>query len=375
MMNMIVAGKNERLIVQVLLGIRSYSDAKCVVLASTGTGALRWSSLCAKYKRIGFAKSDDDAYVAAIERFTRHMQQATLIPADCEAQRITNRVRHRLKVRIIPIIDTETLDMLDDKWRFYQFCKKHGFQVPATIFVGDKTNLDFEKTEAELGLPFVIKPVSESGSFGVHIVHTRDYYDTAIRNNKKYQFKSLVAQQYIEGSDMGLDLLSLHGKVSSFAIQERHAGGVSFLPDAYLEKMVHEFCAVSGYHGVMNIDVRRERNTGKAYLIEANPRFWVTHSAAVWNGMNFVAESIEQTPCPEGARKLTAGEFHDRRHPLFRPSWWRPLLSDSGERGRILRAMMFDRYLFSSFAASLPIRTWRYAVRLLSPDSISRPSV
>jgi biotin carboxylase len=273
------------------------------------------------------------------------------------------------------MVDAETLEMLDDKWRFYEFCKKHGFQVPTTLFVGDKTNLDFDQAATELGLPFVIKPVNEAGSFGVHIVHTRHYYDTAIRNNAHYQFRPLVAQQYIEGTDMGLDLLALDGKVASFAIQERHAGGVAFLPDAYLEQMVHEFCAVSGYHGVMNIDVRRERNTGKAYLIEANPRFWVTHSAAVWNGMNFVAESIKQAPCPRVARKLIAGEFHDRRHPLFRPSWWRPLVSDPGARGRILRAMMFDRYLFSSFAVSLPIRVWRYAVRLLAPDSISRPSV
>jgi predicted ATP-grasp superfamily ATP-dependent carboligase len=375
MVNLIIVGMNMRLVVQVLLAIRSYSDAKCVVLGGADTSALRWSSLCTKYMRIGVTESEDDAYIAAIERFSTNMPDTVLIPVDCEAERITNRVRLRLHIRIIPIPDTAILDILDDKWRFYQFCKEHGFRVPETLYIGDKRNMNFDAVAAVLGIPFIIKPVSESGSFGVHIVHSHMYYEAEIRNNKSYRFKSLIAQKYIDGIDMGLDLFSIQGKVSAFAVQQRHVGGVRFLSDVYLEKIVHEFCAACNYDGVMNIDVRREESTGAAYLIEANPRFWVTHSAAVWNGMNFVAECIAQTSRPGCARKLTAGEFHDRRHPLFWPSWWRPLLSDPGERGRILRAMMFDLYLLSSFAISLPIRIWRYAVRLVSPDSASRPSI
>ena len=39
-----------------------------------------------------------------------------LIPADCDAIRLVNRVRDRLRLPITPIPDAATLDMLEQQW-------------------------------------------------------------------------------------------------------------------------------------------------------------------------------------------------------------------------------------------------------------------
>ena len=48
-----------------------------------------------------------------------------LIPCDCDAVRMTNRLSLGHALKTIPIPDTATLDMFDDKWRFYEFCTQH----------------------------------------------------------------------------------------------------------------------------------------------------------------------------------------------------------------------------------------------------------
>lgn len=373
MKNFIIVGKHNRIVIQVLLSIRSYSNAKCLVLGGEETSVLRWSVLCTRHVRIGFDESDDDHFVQTIDEVARTIPQVMLVPADCESARIVNRVRKRLHIDVVPIPDTLVLDMFDDKWRFHAFCERHGFRVPPTRLIGDKASLDFDAIAAELGLPFVIKPIDQSGSMGVHIVHSKAYYDQAIRNNTKYQYKTLIAQYYIKGRDMGLSLLSDRGKVSAYAVQKWMNSDAVFIRDAYLEKVVHALCDVSGYHGVMHVDARMEEQTGTVFLIEANPRYWASLDGPVWGGLNFVAASANEDSPSEAIRVLSDGQFPGNRHPLLRPSWWPALLSDRGARGRLLRAMMLDPYLVVNFLRSLPSLACSSVRRRLISTTVTRP--
>ena len=373
MKNFIIAGKHNRIVIQILLSIRSYSDAECVVLGGEETRVLRWSALCSRHACIGFDESDDDSFVAAVCQFSSAMPSAVLVPADCEAARMVNRVRARLTIDVIPIPDTPTLDMFDNKWRFHGFCTRHGFKVPATRFVDDKATLNFDAIAAELGLPFVIKPVDQSGSCGVHIVHTLAYYDETIRNNKEYRFHPLIVQRYIKGTDMGLSLLSQRGMVSAYAVQKWVNSDAVFVRDDYLDMVVHELCRVSGYHGVMHLDARLEEETGTVFLIESNPRFWASLDGPVWGGLNFVAASVGEGLPTNGIHVLFDGRFAGNRHPLLHPSWWRTLMSDPGARGRMLRAMTFDLYLVSTYLRGLPALVFSSIRRRFVPGMMTRP--
>jgi predicted ATP-grasp superfamily ATP-dependent carboligase len=355
MENFIVVGSSVDLTVPVLLGLSVYTNAHCCVVGPEQTRPLRWSSLCASHVHVDLRGKEDDKFIYAIGNIAKSMPGAILIPVDVDAERIVNRVRDQLSVKIIPIPDLPTIETLNNKWLFYEFCKEHGFNVPETRMIGSKHDFQFDQVASELGEPLVIKPLDERGSDGVRIVHSSSHYDQLVRNNPKYNYAPLIVQRFIPGGDLGLDVFSMQGNLSAYAIQQKIGSEVSFLSNQYLEQMATEFCRASCYTGVMNIDARLENSTGKVYLLEANPRFWGSLAASVWCGLNFVAESIEQVPGTSHVRSLKSGQFEPYRHPIIRPKWW-TLAFNRGVQGRMLRSMMFDPYLGLSFISSLPKR-------------------
>jgi predicted ATP-grasp superfamily ATP-dependent carboligase len=348
-----VLGRNKHVLVPVLQSIRSFTDAKAIAIGSVETKSLKWSSLCEQHLIVNFDGSDDDAFVALINSVVEKIQYVTLIPADCDAIRMTNRVRERLSVNIAPIPMTATLDMFDDKWRFYQFCKQNQVAVPATRLFESKEQLDYHALAGEFGVPFVIKPVNQAGARGVQIIRSKDQFERVIRRNHAYQYAPLVAQAYIDGRDIDISFLADRGQIGAFAIQQANDSAVEFVHNAELEQMAIKLCQLSAYHGVMHLDARIEKHSGKIYLLESNPRFWASMSASVACGLNFVAESIQALPRTRGIRRLTAGKSYVS-HPVLHPSTWPALLSDGGDNGRLLRAMTFDPHALGSFATALP---------------------
>lgn len=346
MRNFIVVGEVKPLVVQVLLAIHSFTDANCIAVCSE-TRYLRFSSLCSGYLDINFNGEDDDRFVDKVNFFAETMDDLVLIPAGTQGTRMVNRVRNRLKVRIVPAPESSVLDRLDNKWCFYQFCKEHGLNVPSARLIDSKLDLDFASTAKELGVPFVVKPLCQAASAGVYAVSSEADYNQKIRNNDAYQYAPLIVQRFISGTDVGLNLLSIQGKVTAIAIQQRivqrRVGSkIKFLFNNYLVNAAHTLARESAYNGVMNVDARIEDGTGKVFLFESNPRVWLSLSASVWCGLNFVAESIDPSPEVDSVRMLTSGIADTYHHPLFRPFQWRYAIFDSGQRGRMLRIKMYD---------------------------------
>jgi biotin carboxylase len=363
-MPFVLIGNSARIALPVLQAVRSFGDEMCVLAGSRETAALRWSSLCERHVLIDF--DDDDSSVRRINGLAEKAPGALLIPFDCEGIRLVNRVSSRLALASIPVPDLPTLDIFDDKWRFYRFCLANTLPAPATRWIGSKQNLDFSVLEGQLGLPFVVKPTNCSGSLGVQIVRTRRMFEQEILHNPLYQHEPLIAQRYIDGMDMDINLLSVHGRLCASSIHRVEGSWMDFLRHPALQEIAEKLCRASGYHGVMNVDVRLDKGTGEVFLVESNPRFWASLVAAVGCGLNFVAESVRPCPPGEGPRQLTSGRFHTR-HPLLRPAAWRQLCSDNGEAGRLLRARLFDLYSLGQLAQEMPGMASRLLVRGKAP--------
>ncbi|MEN3292712.1 MAG: hypothetical protein V7642_1965 [Burkholderiales bacterium] len=347
MRNFIVIGSDRGLALRVLVAVHTYCNANCVVVCAKGGRFLRYSNLCSMYLEADFDGDGDDHLIEEINRLALAMPDVVVIPSDCEGSRLISRVRDRLKALVVPTPDAQMLDRFNNKWRFYQFCKAHGLNVPATRLFNTKRELDFSSSALELGIPFVVKPVSEYGSKGVQFIASDEDCRKLILENDAYQYAPLVAQSYIHGTDIGINLLAVKGKLRALALQRRErpqhpAAKITFFPDAYLKKVVETLLAASGYEGVMNIDARIEDGTGTVYMFESNPRFWTSLLASVWCGLNFVAESIAPSVIPDDICILASGTADIFYHPLFRPALWRFVLFDAGPCGRMLRLMMLD---------------------------------
>jgi len=360
--NFIVTGNCKRVVSAVLLAIRSFTDAGTVVVGGAATGILRWSGLCKRQVTVDIDGGNDQAYIDAVKSIAKENPHVILIPADCDAIRLINRVRGRLGVRTSPIPDLPTLNMFDNKWLFHQFCTEQGLPVPATLFFASKSDLDFARTAGELGLPFVVKPLNCAGSTGVCIIRSEAGFRAAVLDNADYDYGALIAQAYVAGSDVDISFLAIDGRLSAFAIQQARGSQIDFLSLPALQAMATDLAAASFFHGVMHVDARVEEATGKLYLIESNPRFWASLTASVWCGLNFVAESLLPSAKENGVRAMTTGSV-STRHPLIRPAAWRALLFDRSVHGRLLRAMAFDPPALRDFARELPAAVQRVAER------------
>ncbi len=359
MQNFIVVGEMRAIVAQVLLAIHHHTTAHCAVISGKGTGALRLSRLCSQYDDLDFYGHDDLRFVEIVNRFAARHADTVLVAGDCQAMKMVNRVRDALQVGISPMPDTDMLSMLEDKWSFYQFCKAHGLTVPSSIFVNAKAELDFSAVANRLGLPFVVKPLDQVASYGIEVVQDENHYKRAILDNRAYQYAPLIMQRFIAGKDIGLNLLSVHGRVMALACQEPNGTRVRFFANGVLERAAHVIASATRYHGVMNVDARVEEHTGTIYLFESNPRIWRSHYASVWCGMNFCGESLKGRWDGNHVQRLVSGESDVYYHPIFRPSQWPMLLFDKGRRGRFLRIMMSDPYTLASSIRPLLQGGWQ----------------
>ncbi len=376
----VVTGTSVKIIRQVLLALKADGAGQCVVIGDAATQELSRTLLCDEIHVISICRADappDDArFVQLVNHYAALRDDAVLIPADVEGARMVARNRTALRMRVTPFSPPELLDVLNDKWRFFQFCCEHDLPVPPTRLLGDKEAVDFVALASELGLPMIIKPIDKAGSEGVVLIADASDFRRRIRDNPDYAYGRLIAQRYIDGIDLCFNLLAVDGIIVAQSTQRRTRNLVRFLENAELGELGRRLARASQYHGVMCIDARQEHVTGKIYLIESNPRFWASLGASAWCGLNFVTEAAKaqaatshvKTSCtttshatphhatprhampsdaaipdPEksGPISLSSGEFNER-HPLMRPVAWPRLLLDTGRKGRFLRAWLLD---------------------------------
>lgn len=363
-----VVGESRALVAQALLALHCHGPSRCAVVSGAGTGILRWSSLCAEYTRMDFYGPDDDRFVIQVNHAAQARPGLTLVPADCHGTRLLNRVRRRLLAPVSAAPDTPALDVLDDKWRFFQLCRHHGLNVPDTRYFATKHDIDFDRTAVALGLPFLIKPLGEAVSTGIRLIGSRTEFARQILGDPDYRHAPLIAQRFIAGTDVGLNLLARNGQVQALAIQKRFQSRVLFFQHDYLEHCAHVLASQTDYTGVMNVDARIETGTGRVHLFESNPRVWRSLAASVWCGMNFIGLSLDSSAPPAASAshdktpaRLVSGTADLYYHPAIRPSQWRQLLWDRGTQGRMSRRMLTDPYLFLSSLRPALLSVWQAA--------------
>ncbi|SNS53885.1 hypothetical protein SAMN06265795_103267 [Noviherbaspirillum humi] len=341
MINFIVVGSKGSVILAVLQAIRSFTDARSVVIGGEDSRHLRWSTLCERHCAMRFDGSDDDRFVSIVGHFMSRTPHLVLIPADSEGARLVNRVRDRLSVNIIPTPDRPTLEMMDDPTQLQRFCTLHGIATPRTCLLRRQPGGElpaFHALAAEVGLPFALRRAG-CGDAGSQVISSQAEYELAL-NQLAGAPDQLLAQAWVEGDEVDIGLLADRGQVSVLSLQQNGADGLRFISHAGLEAMAARLCQASAYHGPLRLRARINRSTGEVCLLGSQAQFWESLPTAIWRGVNFVAESIRQTPRQEGVRRPLPG-LAFRSHPLVCADAWKRFFS-SDEPGRLLRAMTLD---------------------------------
>jgi predicted ATP-grasp superfamily ATP-dependent carboligase len=143
--------------------------------------------------------------------------------------------------------------------------------------------------------PLLVKPVkSFGGGEGIIRVNERDellrLFDSHVPD------ESVILQEYVEGHDLGCNVICRDGEILAFTIQKGTIFSKKpFTPQVGL-KMIHEeqvyhtvqkLMKSLNWSGVANVDMRYDPVKRQFLILEINPRFWYTVLASAIAGVNF----------------------------------------------------------------------------------------
>jgi len=255
---------------------------------------LQRSKRCRQYFRKDLSLEEDNKtdFVRAIERLGSANPNIFLIPVDDTAIRMVHSTLDRLGASTYPMPDSSSFEMLNDKWRFHQYCSELGIRVPKAIRLNNKTEINFDYVSMTVGLPFVIKPTNEGHSAGVRVICSKEKLYKEILSNWKYNFSPLIAQSFIPGVDIDISVFADGGHIKHLAVQIRKEDMLCFVRNKELAKFAEVIARDLCYTGLIHIDARLHGTLGEIFLVEANPRFWASLDEATLCGLNFVRAGI-----------------------------------------------------------------------------------
>lgn len=186
---------------------------------------------------------------------------------------LRNRVALEAVGGIIPLVNEALYEQVSDKQAFANMCAAQGIAVPAVF---DSPPQD---------LPFVAKPRRYLSAAGAQLkpvlVFTSAERGAFLRNESTTDY---FFQEYVEGRSLYLLAhIARNGSVTASAQENliQQAGGASIVlaraHDFHLEPEASPYLNLligAGFHGLVMIEVRCCRRTGRAVMIEANPRMW-----------------------------------------------------------------------------------------------------
>ncbi|MCQ2592441.1 MAG: ATP-grasp domain-containing protein [Treponema sp.] len=248
----------------------------------------------------------DPNYIASIINFCKEKDiKAVLSLFDIDllvlAKHEAEFVNNGIKLILAP---AGFVEICNDKYRTFEFCKKLGLQTP-------KTYLHIEDVmsavkEGELSYPIIMKPRWGMASMGIYKVENeeeliiftkkckRDIFDSYLKyESSMTPDEAIIYQEIMTGEEYGLDVInSFDGKeyIATYAKQKvtmrsgetdlgRTASGIPF------EEYTKKIAAESKHKGILSVDCFK--NEKGIFIIEMNCRISGHYPLAYLAGFNY----------------------------------------------------------------------------------------
>ena len=203
---------------------------------------------------------------------------------------------------IMPYMDIDVLEALQDKERFYNLCDKHGIKYPKTFVV---TSENKDKPEIPFKAPFILKPANQIMYYKCHfegqkkVFRLNSYEELLETLDKTYSAgytDNMIVQEFIPGDDTYMRVLTSYsdknGKVKimvlGHVLLEEHTpygiGNHAVIITEKDEALMNKFKAFLEdieFKGFSNFDIKYDDRDGEFKAFEINTRqgrsnFYVT---------------------------------------------------------------------------------------------------
>jgi D-aspartate ligase len=245
---------------------------------------------------------DEEAFIVFLERLgPRLPRRAVLFPT--HDQYIWPISRHAQRLEpwyIIPFSGWETMRRLHDKREQLETAQRVGVHIPKTVFVDSED--DLAHGADEIGFPAIFKPVESLAfktRFHRHVLEIGSRGELQRVYDKVRDCGTLMLQDIVPGGDEELYTLGSYLDAQSRPLAQftghklrQHPprfGHVSMAVSLWVPelaeaglRLLHEL----GYHGVSQVEFKRDPRDGRYRLMEVNARHWMWHSLATACGVN-----------------------------------------------------------------------------------------
>jgi len=169
------------------------------------------------------------------------------------------------------------------------------FDIPGPKTVPMSLNLLEDRESFMLRFPVLAKPLKSGGGKG--IVKFKDYESLATYFKVNGLNEAYILQEYIKGEDYGCNLLCHNGEILAYTIQKGNLWdpakpysfqiGLDFIYNEKLYENVKKLMKSLNWSGIADLDLLYDEENDVFNIVEINPRFWGTLTAALLAGINY----------------------------------------------------------------------------------------
>ncbi|MFZ4413692.1 MAG: ATP-grasp domain-containing protein [Bacteroidales bacterium] len=263
------------------------------VLANQSFASSRFSRYTTQF--FSYSKlSGDKGRINEINKIIRKKKIDIILPVDEALIHLLSKQREKLEkdIPIAPIPNTEVFEIAQNKWLFAEWLKKEQLPTPPTILF--QNNARFSASLSLLTFPVLLKPVYGGGGIGIRL-----FENAAELNDFCKDFNGRekhIVQSFIDGYDIGCNVLCKDGKILSHTIQKGFisaslpfcsSSNLDFYEDENVLLFVSKVIAKLKWTGIVNFDLRYDEKENQLMVIEMNPRYWASLLGSLATGINF----------------------------------------------------------------------------------------
>jgi len=255
------------------------------VLGGPGSTGLRFSRFRRSYhrSRFGFA-APCDGVAEEVNAYIKELGIDLVLGGDHRSTRTLLALKPRLLAPCFPMPEPDQFDLLNDKWRFTQLCRRLGIRCPRSELVADRAELLRRLDSGEITMPFITKPLDLDGSRGVMLIKSRE----DIRIIESIGYHPILVQEYIEGDDIGASVYCDGGKIQASIVHQLKRSTYRTFHSAEIQGAMAKIVDATGVRGVLNFDMKIGRD-GTVYWLECNPRVFYKMFLSMLAGINFAS--------------------------------------------------------------------------------------
>lgn len=245
---------------------------------------------------------DETGFIDTLERVGSTLPQPGVIfPTHDEYVWTIAKHRGRLeRYYRIPSSPWETLARIADKEQQLRTASSVGVDTPDTVFI--RTAADLEEGRRRIPFPAIFKPVEGTAfkrRFGRQVLRVERPEELEEAWSRVQGCGTMMLQDIIPGGDEELYTVGsyLDARSRPLAVftgrklrqHPKHFGTSRFAEAVWIEDLAEaglRLLAALGYHGVSQVEFKRDPRDGRYRLMEVNARHWLWHSLAAACGVN-----------------------------------------------------------------------------------------